>query len=199
MEDATTALLGARDFLLAHRTDYASAKAGFRWPAPERFNFALDWFDVVARERDREALRIVGPAPTVSRTYADLAAASNRLANSLRAAGLRRGDTALLMLGNVEPLWVAMLAMMKLGAVMIPATTLLSADDLRDRLGRGGVKLVIAGAEHVPLFETVGYRGARMSVGGRAPGWLALEDAAAASEVFDPQGETRARDRKSVV
>jgi acetyl-CoA synthetase len=192
--DATTALLGARDFLLAHRTDYAAAKAGFRWPAPEQFNFALDWFDVIARERDREALRIVGPAPTVSRTYADLACASNRVANSLRVAGLRRGDTALLMLGNVEPLWVAMLAMMKLGAVMIPATTLLSADDLRDRLGRGGVKLVVAGAEHVPLFEAVGYRGARMSVGGRAQGWLAFEDSADASERFDPQGETRAYD-----
>lgn len=194
MSDSTAAVLHARDFLLARRTDYEAARAGFRWPAPGRFNFALDWFDVIARERDREALRIVGPASTVSRTYADLAAASNRLANHLRAAGLRRGDTALLMLGNVEPLWVAMLAAMKLGAVVIPATTLLSADDLRDRLGRGGVKLVIAGAEHAPLFEAVGYRGARMSVGGQVPGWLALEDSASASAVFDPQGETRAED-----
>jgi len=191
---STEAVLHARDFLLAHRTDYEAARAGFRWPAPEYFNFALDWFDVIARERDREALRIVGPAPTVSRTYAELAAASNRLANSLRAAGLGRGDTALLMLGNVEPLWVAMLAAMKLGAVVIPATTLLSADDLRDRLGRGGVRLVIAGVEHTPLFEAVGYRGARMSVGGRVPGWLALEDSAEASVEFDPQGETRACD-----
>ncbi len=191
---STTAVLHARDFLLAHRTDYEAARAGFRWPAPEQFNFALDWFDVIARERDREALRIVGPAPIVSRTYADLAAASNRLANSLRAAGLRRGDTALLMLGNVEPLWVAMLAAMKLGAVVIPATTLLSADDLRDRLERGGVKLVIVGVEHAPLFKTVGYRGARMSVGGRVPGWLALEDSADASAEFDPQGPTRAGD-----
>jgi len=188
----TAAVRDARDFLLEHRTDYAAARAGFRWPAPEYFNFALDWFDVIARERDREALRIVGPAPTVSRTYADLAAASNRLANSLSEAGLGRGDTALLMLGNVEPLWVAMLAAMKLGAVVIPATTLLSADDLRDRLGRGGVRMVIAGAEHAPLFEAVGYRGARMSVGGRVRGWLALEDSADASAVFDPQGPTRA-------
>ena len=190
----TPTLLSARDFLLAHRTDYAAARAGFRWPAPEHFNFALDWFDVVARERDREALRIVGPAPTISRTYADLAAASNRLANSLRVAGLGRGGTALLMLGNVEPLWVAMLAAMKLGAVVIPATTLLSADDLRDRLSRGGVKLVIAGVEHAPLFEAVGYRGARMSVGGRVRGWLALEDSADASAIFDPRGPTRASD-----
>jgi len=188
------ALLRARDFLLAHRTDYAAARAGFRWPAPAHFNFALDWFDVIARERDREALRIVGPGATVSRTYADLAAASNRLANRLREAGVGRGDTVLLMLGNVEPLWVAMLALMKLGAVTIPATTLLSADDLRDRLGRGGVRLVIAGAEHAPLFEAVGYAGVRMSAGGRVPDWLALEDSAEATDRFEPDGPTRADD-----
>jgi len=191
---STAAVLRARDFLLTHRLDYDAARAGFRWPVVERFNFALDWFDVIASERNREALRIVGPAPTISRTYADLAAASNRLANALRSAGLDRGDTVLLMLGNVEPLWVAMLAAMKLGVVVIPATTLLSADDLRDRLSRGGVKLAIADAEHAPLFEAVGYRGARMSVGGGVPGWLALEDSAAESDLFDPRGETRADD-----
>jgi acetyl-CoA synthetase len=190
----TSDLLAARDFLLAHRTDYAGALAGFRWPRPERFNFAIDWFDVIARERDREALRIVGPAPTVSRTYAELASASRRLANRLRDAGLRRGDTLLLMLGNIEPLWVAMLAAIRLGAVTIPATTLLSEADLADRLERGAVKLVIAAAEHAPLFEAVEYRGARMSVGGRVAGWLALEDAADAPDAFEPEGVTRADD-----
>jgi len=188
----------ARDFLLAHRTDYAAARAGFRWPALEHFNFALDWFDVIARERDREALRIVGPDGTVSRTYSDLSAASDRLANRMRAAGLARGDTILLMLGNVEPLWVAMLAAMKLGAVTIPATTLLSEADLADRLSRGAVKMVIAGAEHVPLFEAAGYAGPRMSAGGAARGWAAyedvFEDGAGVPDRFDPQGPTRADD-----
>jgi acetyl-CoA synthetase len=191
---STEAVRAARDFLIDHRSDYAAAFAGFRWPAPQHFNFALDWFDVVARERDREALRIVGADGAVSRTYAELSAASSRLANALRAAGLQRGDTLLLMLGNVEPLWVAMLAAMKLGMVTIPASTLLSAADLRDRLGRGEVRLVIAAAEHAPLFDEAGYGGARMSVGGRIAGWLALEDSAAASADFDPQGPTRADD-----
>jgi acetyl-CoA synthetase len=190
----TPTLLEARDLLLLHRTDYAAARAGFRWPAPEHFNFALDWFDEIARERDREALRIVGPEGVVSRRYSDLSAASNRLANRLRSAGVMRGDTILLMLGNVEPLWVAMLAAIKLGAVTIPATTLLSEADLRDRLARGSVKLVIAGAEHVPLFETVGYGGARISVSGAAPGWLGFEDADGASDRFEPDGLTRADD-----
>ncbi len=39
----------ARDFLLAHRQDYAAASRDFEWPQPEHFNWALDWFDVIAR------------------------------------------------------------------------------------------------------------------------------------------------------
>jgi acetyl-CoA synthetase len=187
----------ARDFLLANRQDAVAARAGFVWPRPERFNFALDGFDQVPPER--EALRIVGPAGALSRTYGDLSAASNRLANRLRRMGLRRGDTLLLMLGNVEPLWVAMLAAMKLGVVIIPATTLLSRDDLRDRLARGRVSLVIAGADHAPLFAEAGYTGPGLAVGGDAPGWDApdWDDYEAHSDEpadFTPDGETRAAD-----
>jgi acetyl-CoA synthetase len=182
----------ARDLLLSHREDAEAARAGFVWPRPERFNFALDWFDQVSPER--EALRIVGPAGARSRTYGALSAASNRLANRLRRMGLRRGDSLLLMLGNVEPLWVAMLAAMKLGVVVIPATTLLSRDDLRDRLARGRVSLVIAGADHAPLFAEAGYAGPALAVGGDAPGWEALEAFADESADFTPEGETRAAD-----
>jgi len=38
----------SRDFLLANRTDYQAAVDGFRWPVLDRFNWALDWFDVIA-------------------------------------------------------------------------------------------------------------------------------------------------------
>jgi acetyl-CoA synthetase len=51
--------LAARDFLIAHRDDYAAACAGFRWPALDRFNWALDYFDVYARGNDRPALWVV--------------------------------------------------------------------------------------------------------------------------------------------
>ena len=57
--DATGAFRVARDFLLRHREDYTAACDGFRWPAPERFNWALDWFDVIAEGNDRTALWIV--------------------------------------------------------------------------------------------------------------------------------------------
>src|ERR1700683_4177790 len=101
-KSTTDALREARDFLLAHREDYATARLDFRWPQPERFNFAFDWFDVIARERDHEALRVVHQdGSVVSRRYSDLASQSDRLANHLRSLGVCRGDSVLLMLGNV--------------------------------------------------------------------------------------------------
>src|ERR1700683_5098732 len=125
---STEALKSARDFLLLHRDDYATARREFRWPELDRFNFALDWFDVIARERDREALRVVHQDGSVeSNRFSDLARASDRLANYLRSLGVRRGDTVLLMLGNVTPLWESILAIAKLGAIMITASPLFRA------------------------------------------------------------------------
>ena len=186
-------LKAARDFLLEHRTDYARAYAGFRWPRFETFNFALDWFDVIARERDGEALRIVADdRPTEVWSYSELSRASNRLANRLRGAGLKRGDRLLLMLGNVAPLWVSLLAAMKQGAVVIPASTLLSGSELEDRLTRGRVRFVIAAAELAERFPAGDWTG--VSVGGRVDGWLAYEEADAAAEAFAPDAPTNASD-----
>src|SRR3712207_1509514 len=143
----TEAFREARDFLFAHREDYAAAHRGFRWPRMERFNYALDWFDAeLARGPlgNTEALRIVGDG-AATRSFAQLSADSSRLANGLRDMGVRRGDRILLMLGNTVPLWETMLAAMKLGAVVIPATTLLTQSDLKDRFARGRVRHVVAG------------------------------------------------------
>ena len=116
----------ARDLLLALRDNY-SRRPGFHGPGSSRFNWALDWFDGELAKGEagaRPALKIL--AARSRPTFAELSAASTRLANGLRALGARRGDRLLLMLGNVAPLWISMLAAMKLGLVVIPATTLLS-------------------------------------------------------------------------
>src|SRR5256884_8733570 len=139
----------ARAFLLQHRTDYDAAIKGFRWPDPVPFNWALDWFDAElgrnADSRDRTALWIVDAGHKETKlSFAALSARSNQVANFLRAQGLRRGDHLLLLLGNVVPLWETMLAAMKLGVVVIPATTLLTPDELRDRLDRGKARAVVA-------------------------------------------------------
>ena len=80
--------LAARDFLLAHRTDYDEAYARFKWPRLERFNWALDYFDVMARGNDRDAIRIVRDDGT-DRAYSfeEMSRRSNQVANTLRSLG----------------------------------------------------------------------------------------------------------------
>ena len=116
--------LEARDFLIAHREDYAAAYAGFRWPQLDHFNWALDYFDPFAQGNDRLALWVVDEHGGDARlTLAAMSERSNRVASFLREHGVRRGDRVLVMLGNVVPLWEITLALMKLGAVISPATT----------------------------------------------------------------------------
>ncbi|WP_114391836.1 AMP-binding protein [Oleisolibacter albus] len=198
MTTAGEEFIAARDALLAARTDYAGAVARFRWPAAERFNWALDYFDRIARGNDQPALHVVQEDGSAVRlTYADLAERSSRLANWLRGQGVGRGDRILLMLPNVAPLWEVMLAAMKLGAVVIPATTLLAGEELRDRLERGGARFVIALAEHCAKFAGMADHLGRIVVGaagGTPAGWAALEQGYQAPPDFTPDGETRGDD-----
>jgi acetyl-CoA synthetase len=184
----------ARDFLLAHRTDYETAYAGFRWPNPENFNWALEWFDGVLAVGDlahMPALRITG-AGAAEMTFAQMSARSNQVANGLRALGVARGDRVLLMLGNVVPLWEGMLAAMKLGAVIVPATTLLTADDLAERVARAQARFVVCAVEDAAKLADVTVP--RVTVGGAAPGCIDYATLTGGDAVFVPDGETRASD-----
>src|SRR3954451_16427830 len=149
-------------FMLEKRTDYDAAVKGFRWPDPVPFNWALDWFDAElarnADSKDRTALWIVDAASNRESklSFETMSRRSNQVANFLRAQGLRRGDHLLLLLGNVIPLWETMLASIKLGVVVIPATTLLTPDELRDRLDRGRAKVVVASQDQVAKFAGLG-------------------------------------------
>jgi acetyl-CoA synthetase len=198
-----TTFQDARSFLLAHRTDYDAAVKGFRWPDPVPFNWALDWFDAELAHnpdsKDRPALWIVdaGSDRETKLSFESLSRRSNQVANFLRAQGLQRGDHLLLLLGNVIPLWETMLAAMKLGVVVIPATTLLTPDELRDRLDRGRAKVVVASQDQVAKFSGLGGNDLiRVVVGASSSheGWLAYEQAAEFPESFEPDGPTKADD-----
>ena len=156
-QSPTLAFRAARDLLLRHREDYAAARAEFSWPQLDAFNWALDWFDVIAAEHpDRDALRIVADGDAAARiSYAALADRSSQVANWLRGLGARRGDRLLLMLGNIAPLWEVILAAMKLGVVIIPASTLLGPDDLADRVARGDVRHVVTEAALAARFAGI--------------------------------------------
>ena len=191
----TAAYRAARDLLLRHREDYEAAMAAFAWPRLDEFNWALDWFDVLAAEHpDRDALRVVTADSDTRLTYAQMAARSNQVANWLRDLGARRGDRVLLMLGNIAPLWEVILASIKLGAVIIPASTLLGPEDLADRIARGGVRHVITEDAHAPKFEGLDGTWTRVVVGAAAAGWHHYDDAGSAPADFTPDGPTRATD-----
>jgi acetyl-CoA synthetase len=123
-------------------------------------------------------------------SFAQMAERSNRVANFMRAVGMRRGDRLLMMLGNEVPLWDLMLAAIKMGVVVIPATTLLAADDLRDRLERGNVRHVVTGPGNAAKFAELPGDYSRICVGGTAPGWIPFEEAYRHDPVFTPDGPT---------
>jgi acetyl-CoA synthetase len=189
------AFIAARDFLLRHREDYAVAYRDFEWPKLDRFNWALDYFDEVARDNAQPALWLVDEEGAETKlSFAALSHRSNQIANVLRDLGVRRGDRILVMLGNVAPLWECMLAAMKLGAVIVPATTLLTPSDLSDRFARGRVRHVIASPEAAVKFADLPGDYTRIVVGKEAAGWIPFEKGYSASTRFTPDGETRAQD-----
>jgi acetyl-CoA synthetase len=185
----------ARDRLLELRSDYEAAYREFRWPELDRFNWALDWFDVIAERNDQPALRIVEEDGTEARrSFAELAALSNQVANWLRGLGVRRFDRVIVMLGNQVELWETILAVMKLGAVLIPATPLLAPGDLRDRVDRGAARHVVVRSEDCAKFAEVPGTYTRIAVGSLVAGWEPYGEASACPAAFSPAGDTAASD-----
>jgi acetyl-CoA synthetase len=185
----------ARDFLVRHADDYDTAYRDFRWPELTEFNWALDWFDRIAEGNDRPALWIVEADGSEQRwSFAEMARRSDQVANWLRAQGVVRGDRLVLMLGNQVELWETVLAAMKLGAILIPATTLLGPADVRDRLERGKAKHVVVASSVTSVFEAVEGSYTRIAVGAPVSGWLSYVDAYRASTSFTADAPTRGDD-----
>ena len=191
--------LAARDQLFALRTDHPAANAAFAWPRLDRFNWAIDYFDAMARNNPAPALHIVEESGTEAKlSYAELSRRSSQVANFLVGRGTRAGDRILLMLGNEVPLWETMLAAIKIGAVVIPATTLLSGADLADRIERGQVRWILTNAtgqarvSELPAAALAGIGcilagDAGRGNDGRPPaGWTDYRDSAASPDIFVP-------------
>ena len=196
LTESAEAFVAARDFCLRHRTDYETALRKFTWPRLEHFNWALDYFDAVAtgndapgasrRERGRD-----GADPVV---FVHVDAARPRSPTFCAIRGVRRGDRVLLMLGNEVALWESLLALMKIGAVVSPATGLLTQEDVSERIERGGMRSVIAGSAFLAKFQHVRDRLTRIAVGPAESDWISFDESHAASTTFEPEGATRAED-----
>ena len=168
----------ARDFLLQHRGEYELARRSFTWPELPVYNFATEWFDGLAEENpDDLALWVIDPDGEQRRTFRELADDSVAAARFLFDLGVRRGDRVLVVLGNVVPLWQVMLAAIRIGAVVIPATPQLSAKDLADRVRRGDAKLLVAGSGDLDKYEGLIPPLGRVLVGAPepVPDWIPYE------------------------
>jgi acetyl-CoA synthetase len=184
---ATEAFRDARNQLLSWRGDHRTAVSDFRWPElGDRFNWAVDWFDVIARGNEQPALVILEEADAVEGKLAEwwsfdtLARRSDQVAAWLADQGVGKGDAVIVMLGNQVELWETMLGIIKLGAVIMPTTTAVGPADLRDRIERGGARFLVANASDTAKFDDVPGDYGRLAVtrGGAAPdGWESMDDA----------------------
>ncbi len=182
---AYTAFKDARDVLLDAYGDYDSAVGAFEWPSfGERFNWAIDWFDAMARGNERTALWIVEEDGSEAKYSFDaMSRRSDQVGRWLSSLGIGRGDAVILMLGNQVELWESMLAVMKLGAVLMPTSTAIGSADLIDRVERGQAKAVIVNPSDAPKFDEVPGDYVKITVG-EVAGWTNLH---AAYDVLDPQ------------
>jgi acyl-coenzyme A synthetase/AMP-(fatty) acid ligase len=131
-------------------TDYLETRASFRLEVPEVYNYARDVVDAwAAKEPGKLALLAVGPDGGDPRrfSFADLAASSNRAANFLAARGVRKNDRVFVMLPRIPDWYDVMLGCIKLGAVPMPGTTLLTGRDIAYRLDRAGATVAVTDPE----------------------------------------------------
>ncbi len=176
--DPTAAYRAARDQLLELQGDPEAARAQFRYPQlGPRWNWAVDWFDVIARGNDTPGLIVVEEDGTDQvLTFDEIATRSDQVAAFLADQGVAKGDSVIVMLGNQVELWDTMLGIIKLGAVIMPTTTAAGPADLADRVARGAARAVIVNPADAAKFEQVPGEFVRLSVG-ETPGWTDLRAA----------------------
>ncbi|MFL0240592.1 AMP-binding protein [Mycobacterium sp. SMC-17] len=172
----------ARDRLVVSIGDYSQAVDSFSWPRlTGTFNWATDWFDVIARCPERAgqtALWITEEGGDEQRyTFAEMADRSDQVATWLQSLGVGKGDRVIVMLGNQVELWESMLAVAKLGAVVMPTTGALGPADLADRITRGGAGFVVTNAADADKFASVDGQYTGIVVGDSVPGWHRYVDA----------------------
>ena len=158
-------------------TDYQHEYDSFEWPRPSKYNFARDVVDVWAKDASKQALVWVDDhGHSESRTYAELSQSSKKLSNVLTAAGVERGDTIILILGRKIAWWEVFTASLRMGAVLSPGTTQLSAKDLAYRINASKASCIITDHENAAKLDEVeaqcGTLKSKVIIDGEREGWI---------------------------
>lgn len=185
----------SRDLLLRHRSDHETAYRQFRWPRFSEFNWALEWFDVIAESNYTPALSLLdksGGAHEIS--FAEMSARSDMLAVWLTRLGVCPGQHVLIVLGQQVELWECLLACLKIGAVVIPTYPELTRVEARDRLDRGHVEHIICRADQIEVFTGLEGARTRIAVPGDVDGWIDYRQSLTVTERFVPERATNAQE-----
>ncbi len=130
--------------------DYKKEYREFSLCVPEEFSFPVDIFD---KWGERTALFWTDGTTEEKFSFNELRRLSSKGAGALKKMGVRKGDKVLLMLPTIPEWWELMLALMRVGAIPIPSTTLLSAKDIEYRLSAADIKAVITTDEYAQKAE----------------------------------------------
>ena len=181
--------------------DYEETYASFRLDVPEFYNFAFDVVDKWAEDRTKLALLTINSDGETAEhhTFWDLKVQSNRFANILRAQGIKKGDRAFLMLPRNPEWYVALLGMIKLGVLPMPATTMCTPKDIEYRIKASDAAIVITDVENASKLDQVAGQCSSlkclMTTRGSRTGWLSYdEEMAEASPYLGDVEPTRSDD-----
>ncbi len=159
---------------------------------PEHFNFATDIMDRWAVTRpNAPALWAVNSTDGTDRkfTFSDLAKLSRQAANFLAGSGVRRGDRVLIMLPRIPQWWIAMLGLIRMGAVPVPGTLLLSERDVVFRLKTAEIAAVLT--NDAGSTKIGDYQGIRLIAGSKKSAWLDFDQGMTAASAEYQSAPTR--------
>lgn len=149
---------------------------------PENYNFGYDIVDeIAAAEPDRLAMVWCNPAGEERKfTFGDISRLSNKTANYLRSVGIKKGDAVLVILKRHYQFWFVSVALHKLGAVMVPATFMLTKRDIEYRVRSASIKAAICTLESgvceaIEASEDIPSLEIKMTVNGPRDGWRFLD------------------------
>ncbi|MCH4154849.1 MAG: AMP-binding protein [Muribaculaceae bacterium] len=138
------------------RTEFSSYEdfmENFKVKVPENFNFAYDVVDEWAKtEPDKKALLWTNDkGEEIQFTFADIKRESDKTASYLMQLGIKKGDMVMLILKRRYQFWFAITALHKIGAVVIPATHLLTDKDIVYRANAADIRAIIAVGDDIVL------------------------------------------------
>ena len=160
-------------------TDEHGVISGIEFIGEENFNFAFDVVDELAKSKpDKLAMLHVSREKAERRfTFADISRYSSKTANYFRSLGIKKGDKVMLVLKRHYQFWFAILALHKIGAVVIPATNLLVEHDFDYRFKAAEVKAIVCTADGDVAHQAelgaanCGFDMLKIMVGGQRDGW----------------------------